>query len=107
MYYVDVVRNLLLSANFGNNLEYVVEMRHLVYKVKIFYKCPISETALRKYGVTRNEYQELYFSCVGLATDQRWTIRLERVLCHGNGDSGKVRDTVEVGVSTLRKVENT
>ncbi len=60
----DIVMAMGWLTRARNSAEYVGEMRHLVHKVKIFYKCPpplISETALRKYGLTKNEYQELYF----------------------------------------------
>ena len=58
-----IVMAMVWLTHARNSAEYVGEMRHLVHKVKIFYKCPpslVSETALRKYGLTRNEYQDLF-----------------------------------------------
>ena len=60
----DIVMAMRALTRSRDNSEYVGELRHLVHKVKIFYKCPpslIRETALFKYGLTLSAYRELYF----------------------------------------------
>ena len=60
----DIVMAMRAMTRARDNVDYVGEMRHLVHKVKIFYKCPpsmIRETALLRYGLTLDGYTEQYF----------------------------------------------